>query len=306
MTPDANREAVPRVSVLMTSYNACPFIRAAVDSVIAQTFTDWELIAVDDGSKDESLSVLRGYSDARVRVFPMAKNIGRIPALRFAFGQARGEYAAIMDADDISAPGRLKRQLEFLDNNPDVGLVGSWAQYIDEDANVSHEFKPSPNPQELYDSLGWSNPIPHSSTMYRRKLAVEVGAYQEHIEVSNDYALILAMAQHARIAMIDEFLCHVRVLPTSMSRSEGYRTLFTNERLLLFRRAADTLKLSARSRMLNRRAIASDEIKLGIIAIRNKSFFEGLKMILSGIFFAPSVLWRNGPVMRFFGVKPEF
>ncbi|MBF0292299.1 MAG: glycosyltransferase family 2 protein [Nitrospinae bacterium] len=306
MMPEAKRDVVPRVSVLMTSYNAGQFIRAAVDSVIAQTFTDWELIAVDDGSTDDSLSVLKGYSDSRVRVFQMEKNVGRIRALRFAFGQARGEYGAIMDADDISYPDRLMRQVDFLDKNPDVGLVGSWAKYIDEHANVSGEFTPSPNEQELYDSLGWTNPIPHSSTMYRRQLAVEVGAYSENIEVSNDYALILAVVQRARIAVMDDFLCQVRVLSTSMSRSSGYRAHFINERLLLFRRASASLKLSAGSRMLNRRAIAIDEIKLGIIAIRNKSFFEGSKMILSGIFFAPSVIWRNGPVMRLFGVKPGF
>jgi glycosyltransferase involved in cell wall biosynthesis len=303
MISQEKREAIPRVSVLTTSYNAYPFVRDAIDSVIGQTFTDWELIAVDDGSTDESLSALKQYSDTRVRVFPLAQNVGRIAALRFAFSQARGDYIAINDADDISSQDRLARQVEFLDQNPDVALVGSWAEYIDGRGKVFGELKPTSNREELHDCLGWGNPVPHSSTMYRRKLAAQAGAYQEDIEVSNDYALILAMAQISRIAIIDDFLCQVRVLPTSMMRSEKYQVLFANERLLLLRRAANWLELSAKSRRLNRNAIAIDQIKLGIIILRTNSFWAGAIMILRGLITSPSVLWNNGPVKRLFGVK---
>lgn len=303
MISQANHATVPRVSVLMTIYNAEPYLRAAIDSIIGQTFLDWELIAVENGSTDKSMSVLKNYADPRVRVFPLEKNIGRTPALRLAFDQAQGDYIAVLDADDISLPDRLARQVEFLDLHPDVALVGSWAQHIDEHGKVFGVFEPPDNQEELQDCLGWTNPIVHSSAMYRRHLAQEVGGYPEGIVWAQDLGLTLALARRAKIAMIADHLCQLRVLTASMTRSRKNQILVANEALLLFRRAADTLQLSAKARRLNRRAMAIAKIKLGVATLRSGSFREGLKMVLHGFVAAPSALWGNGPVRRFFGAK---
>lgn len=293
----------PRVSILMTVYNAEPYVRESINSLVAQTFLDWELIAVDDGSMDASLSILKDYSDPRVRVFPLTKNIGRTPALRFAFDQARGDYIAVLDADDISSPDRLARQVEFLDQHSDVALVASWAQHIDEHGKVFDVFEPPSNQEELQDCLGWTNPIVHSSAMYRRQLAQAVGGYPEDIVWAQDFGLILALAQRAKVAMIADYLCQLRVLAASMTRSKKNQILVAAEAILLFRRAADTLQLSTKARRLNRRAIATAEIKLGIASLRNNSFWVGIKMILHGSVTAPSAFWGNGPARRFFGAK---
>lgn len=295
--------AAPRVSILMTVYNADAYVRDSVNSLVVQTFPDWELIAVDDGSKDASLSALREYSDARIRVFPLEKNIGRTPALRFAFDQARGDYIAVLDADDISSPDRLARQIEFLDQHPDVALVASWAQFIDEHGRVFDEFKPPSNQDELLDCLGWTNPIVHSSVMYRRQLAQEVGGYPADIIWAQDFGLILALAQRYKIAMIDDYLCQLRVLAASMTRSPKNQILVASEALVLFQRAENFLLLSAKARRLNRRALAIAKIKLGVATLRNNSVLAGVKMVLRGFVSAPSALWGNGPVRRFFGAK---
>ncbi len=293
----------PRVSILMTVYNAEPYVRASIDSLIAQTFPDWELIAVDDGSKDASLSVLMEYADTRVRVFPLGKNIGRTSALRFAFEQARSEYIAVLDADDISSRDRLARQVEFLDRHPDVVLVASWAQLIDEQGKVFDELIPPSAQDELMDCLGWTNPIVHSSIMYRRKLAQEVGGYPADIVWAQDFGLILALAQRAKIAMIDAHLCQLRVLAGSMTRSRKNQILVATEAMQLFQRAAHVLQLSARARRLNRRALAVAEIKLGIATLRDNSIWAGIRMVLHGLVSSPSALWGNGLVRRFFGAK---
>ena len=303
MISQTNQNTAPRVSVLMTIYNAEPYLCAAVDSLIAQTFPDWELIAVENGSMDKSMSILKNYSDPRVRAFPLEKNIGRTPALRLAFDQARGDYIAVLDADDVSSPSRLAKQVEFLDQHTDVALVGSWAQHIDEHGKIFDVFEPPINQKELHDCLGWTNPIVHSSAMYRRKLAQEVGGYPENIVWAQDLGLTLALAQRAKIAMIADYLCQVRVLTASMTRSRKYQTLIANELLLLFKQAADTLQLSAKSRRLNRRTMAIAEIKLGVASLRSDSFWAGLKMVLHGLLSAPSALWGNGPTRRFFGAK---
>lgn len=303
ITINSVNPSTPRVSILMTVYNADAYVRDSVNSLIVQTFQDWELIAVDDGSKDASLSALREYSDARVRVFPLEKNIGRTPALRFAFDQARGDYIAVLDADDISSPDRLARQVEFLNQHPDVALVASWAQYIDEHGRVFDEFKPPLNQDELLDCLGWTNPIVHSSAMYRRQLAQEVGGYPADIVWAQDFGLILALAQRAKIAMIDDYLCQLRVLAASMTRSKKNQILVASEARVLFQRAANLLRLSTKARRLNRRALAIAEIKLGIATLRNNSVLAGVKMVLRGLISAPSALWGNGPARRFFGSK---
>lgn len=303
MTAQADLSAIPRVSVLMTIYNAEPYLRPAIDSLLAQTFKDWELIAVENGSTDTSMSVLKGYSDSRVRIFPLEKNIGRTPALRLAFNQARGDYIAVLDADDISSPDRLARQVAFLDQHPDVALVGSWAQHIDEHGKVFDVFEPPVNQEELQDCLGWTNPIIHSSALYRRQLAQEVGGYPAEIVWAQDLGLTLALARRAKIAMIADYLCQLRMLTASMTRSSKNQIMVATEALLLFRRAADTLQLSAKARRLNRRAMAIAEIKLGVATLRSESVWTGLKMILHGLVTAPSALWGNGPARRFFGAK---
>ena len=133
----------PKVSVIMTIYNAGPYLKEAIDSIVAQTFDDWELIAIENGSLDESPAILTGYKDGRIRVFALPKNIGRTPALRYALQQAQGEYIAVLDADDVSHPERLKKQAAYLDQHLEVGLVGSWAEQINERNKVSGEYRPS-------------------------------------------------------------------------------------------------------------------------------------------------------------------
>lgn len=290
----------PKVSVLMTIYNAEPYLKEAIDSIVAQTFDDWELIAIENGSSDGSPAILAGYNDERIRIFSLPKNIGRTPALQYALDQARGDYIAVLDADDVSHPGRLAKQAAFLDEHTDVALVGSWAQYIDDHSNIFAEFTPPVIQQELQDSLGWINPIVHSSAMYRHQLALDAGGYPEEFIWAQDFGLILALAQHSKVAMIDDFLCQLRVLATSMTRSRNYQVTVANETLILFKRAAELLLFNEPARRLNRRAQAIAEIKLGVSILMSGSVWSGLGRISCGMVSDPSALWANGRVRRLF------
>lgn len=293
----------PLVSVLMNCYNGEKYLRAALDSVLAQTYQNWELVFWDNQSTDDSAAICKNYADSRIRYFYASEHTELGPARIQAFQQMRGEFVAVLDADDISHPDRLARQAAFLKQHPDVALVGSWAQYIDEKGKIFDEFKPPSDQQELQDCLGWTNPIVHSSAMYRRQLAQEVGGYPENIVWAQDLGLTLALAQRAKIAMIADYLCQIRVLTASMTRSRKYQALVAAETLLLFKRAVDSLPLSAKSRRLNQRTMAIAEIKLGLASLRSASCWAGLKMVLHGLLSAPSALWGNGPARRFFGAK---
>ena len=295
----------PRVSVLMTIYNADPYLKEAIDSILTQKFSDWELIAVDDGSTDQSTEILSTYDDPRVRVFTLPENTGRTPALRYAFEQVRGEYIAVLDADDVALPGRLARQVEFLDNHDEVVIVGSWVQIIDETSRITSTLELPTNSEEIHDCLGWATPMAHSSVMYRSAVASKVGGYPEEFAYAQDLALMQALAKNGRLANIDDFLCQWRVSTKSMTHSGRYRLLIPCEQLKLYRDAVEFLPLSARARRLNHLVTAKAEVKYGFAMLREKTVFAGLGNILRGLVRCPMLIWQNGPVLRYFGLKNE-
>ncbi|GAA4018267.1 hypothetical protein GCM10022408_35010 [Hymenobacter fastidiosus] len=123
----------PLVSVILPVYNAGEYLRPAIDSILSQTLPDFELIIVDDCSPDGSLAVARSYeTDPRVRVLANSQNRGRSSSDNYGAELARGRYIAKMDADDIARPDRLRRQVDFLEQNPSVGLTSSYMQCFGE------------------------------------------------------------------------------------------------------------------------------------------------------------------------------
>lgn len=255
----------PRISVLMTIFNAQPYLQAAIESLINQSFQDWELIAVENGSKDNSFEVLTSIADDRIITHKLNENIGRTPALRYAFENAKGEYIAVLDADDLADPDRFASQVAFLDGKPEVAVVATWAYYIDRNGKRIGEFTPEANQDGLADSLGWSNPIAHSSAMYRREAAAEMGGYSEKYVWAQDYALFIALASKYRIAMLSQFLCSIRIQETNMTRSPMLQLTVAKEHQLLLEQAAQRILLSAKGRRLNRGAIVLAQIRIALI-----------------------------------------
>ncbi|MFN0152124.1 MAG: glycosyltransferase family 2 protein [bacterium] len=306
MTASANPHSAPRISVVMTVHNADAYVAASVESVLAQSEPSWELVAVDDGSTDASAAILAHYADPRVRVVTLARNTGRTPALRHACAKARGEYIAVLDADDIAHPERLAAQREFLDRHSDFALVGSWSEHIDVRGRVIARYKPPVDPEALHDSLGWTNPLVHSSAMFRRACAEEVGGYPEYLVYAQDRGLLLALARRHRIAMLDSFLCKMRIVPGSMTRAGRYRALIAREELSLLEYAAAHLKLGRESRRRNRRAIASTHAKLGVALARDGDLARGIASAFRAPLRDLSVLWDNPLFARWLGGSPAF
>jgi hypothetical protein len=185
-------DAPPKVSVLMPVFNGLPHLPQALQSVLAQTFADFELIAVDDGSHDQSGKVLDDYAgrDRRVRVIH-AEHGGLVPALRRAHAAARGTLLARMDADDVSYPRRFERQVELLQSRPDVAVVCCAADVLDDEGKRIGERIPEFHADMLLE-LAAGNPIVHGSVMMRRSAFEEAGGYKEPPE---DYDLWIRMAR---------------------------------------------------------------------------------------------------------------
>jgi len=168
----------PRVTVLLPVHNGGAYLDAAVRSILDQTFTDFELLAIDDGSTDGSGEVLRGYRDPRLRLVKNSRNFGIVETLNRGLSLARGVYIARMDSDDISLPERFERQAHFLDAHPEVGVVGTSGGLIDGRGESLGTFRYPLSHEAICFSLHFFNPLAHPSVMMRRKVVLSSGGYR--------------------------------------------------------------------------------------------------------------------------------
>jgi glycosyltransferase involved in cell wall biosynthesis len=211
----------PRVSVLMTMHNAGGYLKPAIESLLAQSDADFELIVVDDGSTDSSAAVAAGFTDPRVRLVRNAINRGQTACLNQGLALARGEFIARQDADDLSGPDRLEKQTNFLDAHPEVALLGANAVEIDGDGkSIGLTDLPRDTPAIRWANL-FFNSFLHSAVMVRTKvMREEFGGYDESFRCSMDYALWSRIAQRHAVANLAESLISLRVHPESMTRSK--------------------------------------------------------------------------------------
>ena len=209
---DAVCSGFPRVSVIMATWNGERHIRASIDSILSQTFMDFELIVGDDGSTDGTLAILESYADPRLRILRNERNIGVVGTRNRLFEAARGDFVAMLDHDDISRPTRLHKQVEYLDANPDVVLVGTDAHLL-RDGHLSATRHPSKTTPQLIDFLlHVSNPLICSSVMLRTHAVRQLGVFmREECRYADDYDLYHRLSRFGAIARLDEPLTIYRV-----------------------------------------------------------------------------------------------
>jgi glycosyltransferase involved in cell wall biosynthesis len=210
----------PRVSVLLPTHNAASHVRGALRSVLNQTFADFEVLVVDDGSADGTREIVESFEDDRVRLL-IRDETGLASALNHGIEAARGEYVARQDADDRSAAERFERQVAFLDAHPSVAMVGTGARLVAEtegDAGRRHVLA-RPTVQDLEDR----NRFVHGSVMLRASALRRVGGYDEFFDVSEDYDLWLRLAAAYPVRNLNEplYLLHLRTESVYASRLEA-------------------------------------------------------------------------------------
>jgi hypothetical protein len=217
----------PVVSVVMPTYNGERFLRPAIESILNQTFTNFELIIIDDGSTDNTTHILSEFKDTRLTVLTNQQNLGIAAATNRGLAAARGEYIALQDSDDISLAYRFQVEVEFLNTNPEIALVGSSAILIDENDEAYDNYVEVGDDLEIkWESL-FRCPISHTSVMVRRQLFEAVGGYSTEplLRVTSDYDILARIAQSHPVANIREPLVKWR-------RHHG-ATMITHESQLL-------------------------------------------------------------------------
>jgi glycosyltransferase involved in cell wall biosynthesis len=213
----------PLISVCMPVYNAAAYLAEAVESILGQTLADFEFLILDDGSTDGSLRVLRRYArhDPRIRLSSRPHR-GVAASLNDLVDQARGEFLARMDADDISLPGRFARQVEYLRAHPECVLVGCRVWHADPEGDPLEEYLTLGEHEEI-DAFHFLNRGPallHPSVMMRRDAVQAVGKYRNF--PMEDVDLYLRLAERGRLARVPEFLLHYRVHAQNISRSKEH------------------------------------------------------------------------------------
>jgi glycosyl transferase family 2 len=229
----------PRVSVIMTAYQDLRFIDAAVNSILAQTYANFELVIFDDGTNQPDVFTRLAALDPRIRVIHSEQNLGAYAAANRAIADARGEIIARLDADDLAKPARLDRLVAALDADRELGLIGSWADRISEAGEARKPWQTPASDLLIRWTILFLNPFCHSTVAFRRSCFDAVGGYNSTMRTSGDYELWWKMLEICRAENIPEALAYYRInsrgitaaksldrrQPTDPLRSQSWRRL---------------------------------------------------------------------------------
>lgn len=202
----------PEITVLMPVYNGERYLREAIESMLNQTFKDFEFMIINDCSTDGSREIILSYNDERIRLIDNQVNMGQTKSLNKGLKIARGRYIARMDQDDVSLPNRLEEQSIFLRGNPEIIAVGSLGKYIEKGGRSIDVWRPSCDPKEINLLMLFYNQIGHSSVMMDREAVLHIGGYNEWYQCSQDYELWSEMVRRKyKITNIPKFLFKARI-----------------------------------------------------------------------------------------------
>lgn len=208
----------PRVTVLMPVYNGEKYLKEAIESILSQTFTDFEFLIINDGSADKSAEILQSFNDPRIRLVHNERNIGLIGTLNKGIKLSRGKYIARMDCDDISLPKRLSVQVRFMEKHAEIGVCGSWVKIIGLKKSFAGEYFQKDEDLRAYMLL--STPFAHPSVMIRKDvLDTHNLEYDESYKHAEDYELWSRIIKHTKISNIPEVLLGYRKHPESVSQT---------------------------------------------------------------------------------------
>jgi glycosyltransferase involved in cell wall biosynthesis len=190
--------------VILPVFNQRQYIRAAMQSILIQTFRNWELIVVDDFSNDGTFEIIREFCDldSRVKVIVNQVNLGIARSLNIGIAASRGGYIARMDSDDVSRPNRLELQIDYLQANPSVAVVGGNADFVDEDGCYLNTSNMPNSPEQIRRVILKMCPLLHPTVMCRREFLIKMGGYDERLRRKQDYDLWFRGSTKSRYANI--------------------------------------------------------------------------------------------------------
>jgi len=273
---------MPKVSIVIPAYNAETFIEETMDHAFKQTLTDFEIIVVDDGSSDRTKQVIEKYTDKVKYIYQ--KNQGTSAARNNGIDHAQGKYIAFLDSDDIWFPLKLERQINFLESNPKIDLVGCDAELINESGESFNKLysrgkKYDVPPDEMLAQLLKRDFIPFSSVVVKKSLVRNLGGFDLSM-VCEDYEFLMRAVQKYNIAFIDEVLMQYRISPNNKSQNleNHHRDIIKIMNKFV---NAENLNLAINKKF------SSSHYGLGYALFEKDQFIEARKEFLRSVYYWP-------------------
>jgi glycosyltransferase involved in cell wall biosynthesis len=257
----------PKVAVLMPVYNGEKYLHESIESILNQSLQDFEFLIINDKSSDESVNIIKSYNDLRIRLVNNEANLGVGASLNKGLDLARGKYIARMDCDDISYPDRLLKQVEFMDENPDVGICGTDYQAL---GMRSGRCRCPTNRDEIKCWLLFNSPLAHPSVMLRKDFIKKTGLkYNPDYSYAEDYEFWWRASQHFPLANIGEILIYYRFHPYQLTQKHKIKNENTAARV--------------RKDQLNALGIKPNEEEFDIHLMVSNSEYETTKTFIQSV-----------------------
>lgn len=223
----------PEVTVLMPVYNGGEYIRLSIESILSQTYKEFELLIINDCSTDNSLETIKSFNDRRIVVHSNEVNIGQTKSLNVGLRLAKGKYIAVNDADDLSLPNRIEKQLSFISSHPEFVVVGSSSFIMDRSGRLKRTFN---KPVDLQEILLWilsDTPIIHGSVIMNREIILANGGYNEEFRICQDYELWSSLIRKGfQVANLPDRLVVIRHYMSSISFKEKDAQMLENGKIM--------------------------------------------------------------------------
>jgi len=277
---------VPSITVLMPVYNGSRYLAAAIDSILSQTYTDFEFLIIDDASGDGSCNIIKSYNDTRIRLIVNKKNLGQTRSLNKGIQLAKGEFIARIDQDDISFNNRLKLQISFMKDNPSIILLGTAFQTIDEHGTLLTHYYPPTTHKEIINSFTSYCPIAHSSVIFQRLPVYNLGGYPENYVFSQDFALWQKLSVQYQEANLPIELVQIRKHSGQTGLSHGSKQILIKEKISINKEALIHPDITPKAKRKGRFNIIKGELDY-LLTIYGKYEITMLRKIIKILFYHP-------------------
>lgn len=234
----------PLVSVVMANYNGGEYLHEAIESVLSQTYKNFEFIIVDDGSTEDDCDYIRSIRDPRIKLIVNEKNRGQTASLNIGIAEAKGIYIARMDSDDVNLPTRLEKQVSILERNPELSIIGSQAYIIDGNGNLTGQTNLPTSSNAIWAYGFFQSPFIHPSVMIRSSIFNEHKFSYDTSFINQDFDLWSRLLPNFKGANVDQILLKYRLLPSSMTHRHYDENIKNSANIILRRLKQESIRTS--------------------------------------------------------------
>ena len=294
---------LPLISILVNCYNSEKFISECIHSLLNQTYKNIEIIVWDNCSTDNTSVIINNFRDDRLKYYKSDVHTQLSDARILASKKIKGEYVAIVDSDDLAYKDKIYDQYIYFSKNQHLSLIGTWMDVINEDGKLLYKYEPKFTKYNLQSQIIWCNPLVHSSIMYKRSIALELGWYSKKLTNFQDYGLTLKIFTKYEIGILSKNLGARRL--HSYNNIKNQKTYLAQIReydlLLRYARSIAIYKYQYKGKLLdlNKKSMLVNRFKhLLFIFKNNTSFFEFYKLV-KFVLLNPIILIHNGYIRKY-------